>query len=453
MFRFGIQFGLNMKTILPFIFLLISHLSFAQFPIGIRNITYTDPARNNRSVPCEIYYPGVSAGSNVNVAAGEFPIIVFGHGFAMQVGAYPNWREEFVPEGYIMVFPTTEGSFLTPNHGNFGGDLKFLVNKLRAEGLVASSPFYQRVSPRAAIMGHSMGGGATILGASGFSEVDCIVGLAPAETNPSAVAAASAVTAPALIVSGSADGVTPPADHHIPIYNALGSSCKYFTSITEGSHCYFASNSVTCGLGELSPGSLDAETQRQVSYSLVRPWFDYFLKDNCDAWNDFQTVLQTETNLGPVNSSCTVTAPFITDNGGTLESDQQTNYQWYLNGNEIPNANQQTYPYTQSGIYQVGSLILGNCPTLSNDINVQITGLLDPEIRMFNAPNGVQIQSFEQLSDVNLQWFDLSGKLLFSQSFSSIATQGTIHINRPSSSGILLLRLTSDQTTKTWKIY
>ncbi len=442
-----------MKTNLLFALLLISHLGFAQFPVGSRNVTYTDPARNNRSVPCEIYYPGVTAGSNADVAIGEFPIIIFGHGFAMQVGAYPNWREEFVPEGYIMVFPTTEGSFIAPNHGNFGGDLKFLVEKLRSEGQNVSSPFYQHVSARAAIMGHSMGGGATILGASGFSGVDCIVGLAPAETNPSAVAAGSAVSAPSLIISGSADGVTPPADHHIPIYDALGSSCKYFVSITEGSHCHYASNTVTCNLGELSPGSLGAEQQRQVTYAVCRPWFNYFLKDDCDAWDDFQTTLSTETDLGTINAVCANEAPVIVENNGTLESDNQSNYQWYVNGNEIPNADQQTFVYSQGGTYQVGTVNLGSCPVLSNSITVQITGLVEPEVMVTASLNGIVFLSNKTLYGVEFEWFDLSGRIIHTQSFGTVRANVSLTLDKPTHSGVKLMRMRSNGITKTWRLF
>ena len=438
-----------------FAFLLIfaPFLTLAQFPIGSRTITYNDPARSNRAIECEIYYPGVTVGNNAEVATGAFPIIVFGHGFAMQVGAYPNWREEFVPEGYIMVFPTTEGSLFSPNHGEFGADLRFLVNKMQGEGGNNASPFFQHVADRSAIIGHSMGGGATILGASNFSGVDCIVGLAPAETNPSAIAAAANVSAPALILSGSSDGVTPPSDHHIPIYDALGSDCKYFVSIENGSHCYFASNTVTCTLGEIIPGSLPAEDQRQVSYAVCRPWFNYFLKDDCNAWDDFQTALSTETDLGTVNAVCTVDAPVIADNNGTLESDQQPNYQWYLNGNEIPNANQQTFDYSQSGTYQVATVILGNCPTFSNEIVVQITGMVEPEIDLSPIESGLLLSTRDELNDVTIEWFDLSGKLIGSESIKKVPVQGTVQLDKPTTTGIKLLRVRSNETVKTWKLY
>lgn len=440
-----------MKPIL-FALALFSSSAFAQFQVGERTITYNDPARNNRAIECEIYYPAATAGSNVAIASGEFPVIVFGHGFAMQVGAYPNFWNEYVPKGYIMVFPTTEGSLFTPNHGAFGEDLRFLVNEMQAEGQNSGSPFYQAVANRSAIMGHSMGGGATFLGASGNANVDCIVGLAPAETNPSsAISAATNVSAPTLVFSGTSDGVTPPSDHHIPIYDATGADCKYFVNIQDGSHCYFASNTVTCTLGEIIPGSLPAEAQRQVTYAVLTPWFDYFLKDDCDAWDDFQTALNTEINLGTINSACSNDAPTIADNNGTLESDQQINYQWYLNGSEIPNADQQTFTYSQSGNYQVGTTILGNCPTLSNEINVQITGMNEIDVRITHqSPTNLVLQSSANLINPEFTWLDVSGRVISTHVESGNLSNISVEI--PRYSGIKLLRIESNETTKTLKI-
>ena len=100
--------------------------TFAQFPVGHRTITFVDPARNNRQVPAEIYYPAVAAGNNTTLASGAFPVIVFGHGFLMPYSSYAYFRNAMVPDGYFVVFPTTEGT-LVPNHLNFGLDLAFLV--------------------------------------------------------------------------------------------------------------------------------------------------------------------------------------------------------------------------------------------------------------------------------------------------------------------------------------
>ncbi len=139
-------------------------LSQAQpFAIGSRNITFNDPARGGRAIACEIYYPASAAGTNQPVALGRFPVLAFGHGFVMGVNAYYNLRDAFVPQGYILVLPTTEGGF-SPSHGNFGLDLAYVITAMQQRGSDPISPFFERVASTAAIMGHSMGGGASFPG-------------------------------------------------------------------------------------------------------------------------------------------------------------------------------------------------------------------------------------------------------------------------------------------------
>jgi dienelactone hydrolase len=324
-----------MKTLLTLSFVCIAYISMAQFSIGSRTITFNDPTRTGgfgsgggagRQIQCEIYYPANSAGANVTVATGQFPVIVFGHGFAMAWDAYTNIWEELVPMGYILVFPRTEGGLIPgPSHGDFGLDLVVAEQRMVAEGNLSTSPFYQKLSNKNAIMGHSMGGGATILAGANNTSIKTIIGLAPAETNPSAIAAAANVTVPALILSGVQDGVTPPVDHHIPIYTALGSSCKTIVNIAGGGHCYFANSNFNCDFGESTSSSgitLTRAEQQQKMYDLITPWLAFYLKGDCDGFGDFETALtgagltnQRTCNYTPYTVSGTVTNATSGSNG------------------------------------------------------------------------------------------------------------------------------------------
>ncbi|MCB0767165.1 MAG: dienelactone hydrolase family protein, partial [Flavobacteriales bacterium] len=194
------------------------------FSIGTTTVTFIDEARGGRAIPCEVAYPAVNAGTDVPVAPGMFPVVVLGHGFVMTVGAYANFREALVPEGYVLVLPTTEGGLL-PNHSAFGTDLAFCASAFQAAGADDGSPFFGHIATTSALMGHSMGGGAAILGAAASSDFNAVVCFAPAETNPSAIAAAGDVDAPLLILSGSQDCVTPPNDNQLPMYQAAPAAC------------------------------------------------------------------------------------------------------------------------------------------------------------------------------------------------------------------------------------
>lgn len=166
---------------------------FAQYPVGNRTVTFTDPDRGGRSVETVFYYPAVAAGSNQTFTTGDFPLIVFGHGFSMGQDAYGNFVSALVPLGYILAFPTTEGG-LSPDHGDFGDDLEFLIRKIQSEGSGNATSFlYGHVGSTSALMGHSMGGGSSFLAAANNFNITALVNFAAAETTPSAIVAASNV--------------------------------------------------------------------------------------------------------------------------------------------------------------------------------------------------------------------------------------------------------------------
>lgn len=264
--------------------------------VGNRSITFNDPSRNSRSISSEIYYPAVSSGSNVPVAGNpgdKFPVLVFGHGFVMATSAYANIWNAVVPQGYIIVLPNTESGF-SPSHTEFAKDIAFLVTALQNEGQNSSSPFYNKVDSTSCVMGHSMGGGSSFLSVQHNSSITAIANLAAAETNPSAIAACANITIPSLLIAGGNDCITPPANHQLPMYNALSSTCKTYVSITGGSHCQMAESNFNCNLGELTCSPAPAITRAQqhaIINSLLIPWLNYHLKGDCNAWNDFQNLL------------------------------------------------------------------------------------------------------------------------------------------------------------------
>lgn len=262
------------------------------FGVGHRTVTYTDPARANRSIATEIYYPADAPGESVPVADGVFPVIAFGHGYLLPWSVYEYVWSGIVPDGYIVALPRTEGSLL-PSHGEFGKDLAFLVSKLQSDGADPSSAFFGHVASTSAAMGHSMGGGASVLALQENPSITALANLAAAETSPSAIAAAGDISAPALLFSGSFDCVAPPEDHQIPIFNALASACKTHVTITGGSHCQFAAYSFTCSLGEgscPSPG-VSRDQQHALTLALLLPWLDANLKGDAGAWAQFEDLL------------------------------------------------------------------------------------------------------------------------------------------------------------------
>jgi dienelactone hydrolase len=290
------------------LFMASSLFSVAQYSIGHTTFTFNDPNRSGgfgsgggpgRQIQTELYYPANSAGVNAQAADGQFPVFVVGHGFVMTWDVYANIWQYLVPKGYIVALPRTEGG-LSPSHSDFGLDIALVANKMQELGTNVSSPLFGHVASPTAVGGHSMGGGASVLAAAGGSGISAYVGFASAETTPSAIGAAADLTVPFLIFSGSADGVTPPAEHQIPIYNAASSDCKYHISITGGGHCYFANSSGTCDFGELFTAgniTITRAQQQQTVNDYMLPWLEFWLKGQTSGIQDMGVQLATDNRV------------------------------------------------------------------------------------------------------------------------------------------------------------
>jgi hypothetical protein len=281
---------------------------FAQpFQIGRTTLNLFDASRN-RTIATEVFYPADTNGTDVPITVSSsqtFPLLSFGHGFVMTFEAYQNFWEELVPQGYIMAFPKTEGSF-SPSHTNFAKDLAFVIEAMNELNTNSNSLFFSRISPNNTVMGHSMGGGCALLAKQYSIQINHVVTFAAAETNPSAIAASSTLEIPSFTIAGINDCVTPPATNQLPIYNALQSSCKNYLGITGASHCQMADFNFFCSVGDgtCSPSpTISRDEQHQIIFSYLNLWLDYYLKENCVSGGLFEA-LKTNDDDNVTNSNC-----------------------------------------------------------------------------------------------------------------------------------------------------
>lgn len=268
------------------------------FSVGNTSITFFDSLRN-RNINTEIYYPSDYTGQNEPISNGAFPVIIFGHGYLIEWSAYENFWNALVPEGYILCFPTTEMGF-TPNHQFFADDIKFIASQMQIENQNNSSIFFNTISDKTALMGHSMGGGASFLAAENNPNINTLVNFAAAETNPSAITATQNISIPTLIFSGDDDCVAPPVNHQDIMYNGLNSSCKTQIKIINGGHCYFANENVLCSFGESSCNSnlsILRNEQQEITNNLLKPWLDFSLKENQSSFLIFNDSLQASSRI------------------------------------------------------------------------------------------------------------------------------------------------------------
>ena len=428
--RLYLSKSIALKIFLFFIGITCSIITYSQYQIGHTTITFNDPLRTGgfgsgggigRQIQTEIYYPANTSGDNVSVASGRFPVITFGHGFAMAWSAYATIWQHYAERGYILAFPRTEGGLIPgPSHGDFGTDLKQVSDKMLALDANSSSLFNGKILQKAAIIGHSMGGGASFLAAANNSNIETVIGLAPAETNPSAIASASNVSVPALIFSGSADGVTPPAEHHIPIYNGLTSSCKSFVSISGGAHCYYANTDFNCDFGESvsSPSiSISRAEQQTAMFGLLDPWLDFKLKGICESYAAF--LLGINSQPGTVNESICPALPIVTlvndpNQGAGVYCSSETglSYQWYMDNQPIIGETQQCYniPVDLGATYQVAVYFQNGCVLSQSLSNVDETSLNHLEIYPNPANQFVTIKN--NATEIKVRILDANGRII-----------------------------------------
>ncbi|MBN2666446.1 MAG: hypothetical protein JXR67_08040, partial [Bacteroidales bacterium] len=222
-----------------FLFCLTVNVFPQRYDIGKLSVKFIDGERGNRRVPADIYFPVDSVRNNIDTAlttSEKFPVICFGHGYQISGRWYSHINEILVPRGYILIFPGSEAGMF-PSHKALAKDMNFALSEINKLNLDKASPLFNRIDTVKCMMGHSMGGGSLFLAAKQNRDVRAIVALAPYDTRPSAIQAASSVIVPTLIFAGSSDCITPPDKHQLPVYNSSASHDKIYVLIKGGTHC------------------------------------------------------------------------------------------------------------------------------------------------------------------------------------------------------------------------
>jgi pimeloyl-ACP methyl ester carboxylesterase len=240
------------------------------FPAGFRTLSVPGIAGGNASVALRVHYPARQAGTNaaLDLAAAPCPLVVFGHGFSLQVSIYDSLLRHLATHGWIAVGVATEEALLTGNLPRYVADFQAAVLGLRALGADPVSPLAGAVaaSARAAAMGHSFGGAASLVAASGRSDLfDAVIPLAATLTSPQGVdiqAATAALTVPSLHVGASQDTIVPPSANLDPLY-ALAPAPKRLIELRGGVHSYFHEAWAIDRLLE-PPGSISVAEQQRL---------------------------------------------------------------------------------------------------------------------------------------------------------------------------------------------
>jgi predicted dienelactone hydrolase len=239
------------------------------YTVATTSVAVSNPG-NGHSLATTIYYP--SSGSSVNPSGAPYPTLVFSHGFQSQPSNYAGDATHLASWGYIVAIPSFSDSFSGDNLTPRISDVRAVLTYLETQNANYSSLFYQRIdTTRLGVVGHSLGGTASLGVAGQDNRVKAVVALDPASgagmsfgSAPIQATAAYtdfvSITAPALIVGTPSNSCNGSAEYNT-MYADIGAEHKSKQVIANGNHCDFLdpTNSLCytfCGGGSANPERL-----------------------------------------------------------------------------------------------------------------------------------------------------------------------------------------------------
>lgn len=163
------------------------------------------------------------------------PAVAFGHDWLQPPDRYADLLRHLASWGFVAAAPGSHRGPL-PSHAGFAADLHTALEvctKARlGDGRISVD------DRRTAFAGHGIGGGAALMAAKGHSRVAAVVTIAMAQTRPSSVDTARAVTVPVLHLAAGRDTVAPAAGNAEPVAAAAGGPV-WLRTLTKAGHTGF----------------------------------------------------------------------------------------------------------------------------------------------------------------------------------------------------------------------
>ena len=286
-----------------------------KYSIGSTSRTFYGSPGSAGPIPVSIYYPAENQGIDTAVSEGRFPLVIFSHGYQLSPDDYYYIPETLVPEGYIVALPDNFSDAAIINIDEYAADINFVLEELYNLATGNDPVLGSHIATTSALMGHSTGGGATVIAAAdsvadGIRQASTIAILAPLGqtfltiTGTDPYSAAGDVEVPALIFAGGKDCICPSESHADLIYDNLDTiHVNYLLTVKEGDHCGFSDvrgpgkmlcDSAELGFCLLQGETIDPSEQNRLTAQILKPWLDHFLKNDSDAWITFQQRITDE---------------------------------------------------------------------------------------------------------------------------------------------------------------
>ncbi|MBC7220988.1 hypothetical protein H5T55_05910 [Candidatus Bipolaricaulota bacterium] len=268
--------------------------------VGAERAVFYDSSYGGAGLPVEVRYPSSPDGA---VAAGVFPLVVFGHGYQQSYADYAYVWEDLVPHGYILAFPDKLSASAAIGMDAYARDLRFVAGAMRALAGDPASRYFGRIADETALVGHSTGGGAALVAASQSDGVThpgrrdkpdrCGAGRARPRLDPRR---GRGLRHPD--VGPQPGDLRQPPLPELPRDGSPGRHCGFSDARGPGQGMCAAAERAACaaGLPLLGPRgpTLGSEGQNAVTVAYLVPWLAFHLQGDVAAWSEFLRRLDTD---------------------------------------------------------------------------------------------------------------------------------------------------------------
>lgn len=184
------------------------------------------------------------------------PALGFGHDWLQPAERYADLLRHLASWGIVTAAPSSHRGPL-PSHAGFAADLRTTLEV--CAGVRLGDGRISVDARRTALGGHGIGGGVALIAAQDRPRLATVVTIAVAQTRPSALDAARAVTVPVLHLAAGKDTVSPAAGHAEPLAAAAGGPV-WLRTLPKATHTGFLDGRHWSDL--LLSGSPDARSRR-----------------------------------------------------------------------------------------------------------------------------------------------------------------------------------------------